>query len=78
MPLMLYRYILKDLMRVILLTTVVLVTVIAFGAAIRPLADDQFLGPLQIIKYIMLAIVPPLAAPLKPLTPSFISAAMTP
>lgn len=58
MPLLLYRYIIGDLIRVVLLTTAVLVSVIAFGAAIRPLAADQILGPLQVAKYIVLAIVP--------------------
>lgn len=58
MPLMLYRYIIGDLIRVVLLTSAVLVSVIAFGAAIRPLTEDQILGPLQVAKYIALAIVP--------------------
>lgn len=58
MPLLLFRYILLDLLRVVTLTTVVLVSVIAFGAVIRPLAEDQILGPGQIAVYIMLAIVP--------------------
>ena len=40
MPWTLYRYILKDLLRVIGLTTLILVTVIAFGATIKPLAND--------------------------------------
>lgn len=58
MPLLLYRYILGDLLRVVLLTTTVLVSVIAFGAAIRPLAEDQILSTLQIAKYIGLALIP--------------------
>jgi lipopolysaccharide export LptBFGC system permease protein LptF len=58
MPLTLYRYLLRDLLRVVGLTTVVLVSVIAFGAVIKPLADDQILGPLQVITYVGLAIVP--------------------
>ena len=41
MPLTLYRSILGDLLRVLALTTAVLVTVIAFGATIKPLADDD-------------------------------------
>ncbi|MCP3905202.1 MAG: LptF/LptG family permease [Planctomycetes bacterium] len=52
------RYILGDLVRVLLLTTGVLVTVIAFGAAIKPLARDNLLTAQQTIKYIGLAIVP--------------------
>lgn len=58
MPVLLYKYILKDMLRVILLTTAVLVVVIAFGAAIRPIADGQIIGPLRIAKYIGLVIVP--------------------
>ena len=58
MPLLLFRYILRDLFRVVMLTTAVLVSVIAFGAAIRPLAEDQILGPGKIAVYIILATVP--------------------
>ena len=58
MPLLLFRYILRDLFRVVMLTTAVLVSVIAFGAAIRPLADDHILGPGKIAVYIILATVP--------------------
>ena len=58
MPLLLYRYVLRDLLRVMLLTTAVLVTVIAFGAAIKPLTNDQLLTAAQAAKYIGLAIVP--------------------
>jgi len=52
------RYILGDVFRVLLLTTGVLVTVIAFGAAIKPLARDHLLTAAQTLKYISLAIVP--------------------
>lgn len=41
-----------------LLTTLILVTVIAFGAAIKPLAQDHILGVGQAIKYILFAMVP--------------------
>ena len=41
-----------------LLTTGVLVVVIAFGAAIKPLANDQLLGAGQTLKYIGLAMIP--------------------
>lgn len=54
----LYRSILLDLLRVGLITTIVLVTVIAFGAAIKPLARDSLLTAGQAAKYITLAIVP--------------------
>jgi len=58
MPWLLSRYILLDLLRIIGLTTAILVTVIAFGAAIKPLANDRLLGAAQTAKYIALAIVP--------------------
>ncbi|MDY7109174.1 MAG: LptF/LptG family permease, partial [Planctomycetota bacterium] len=58
MPRLLYRYMLWDLIRVALLTTAVLVTVIAFGAAIKPLAKEALLTAGQTAKYIILAIVP--------------------
>jgi lipopolysaccharide export LptBFGC system permease protein LptF len=58
MPFLLYRYVLADLARNIILTTAVLVTVIAFGAAIKPLTHEKLLSAAQTLKYICLAIVP--------------------
>src|SRR5436189_6437075 len=58
MPWLLYRYILRDLLRVVGLTASVLVTVIAFGATIKPLANDTLLDAAQTAKYLGLAIVP--------------------
>ncbi|MHC5007046.1 MAG: hypothetical protein ACYTGF_06770 [Planctomycetota bacterium] len=58
MPWLLYRYLLGELLRVFALCASVLVLVIAFGAAIKPLAGDDLIGPLQTAKYIMLAAVP--------------------
>jgi lipopolysaccharide export LptBFGC system permease protein LptF len=58
MPLLLYRAIFFDLVRRVCLTTIVLVTVIAFGAAIKPLAKDSLLSAGQAVKYILLATVP--------------------
>src|SRR5436189_4191181 len=58
MPWLLYRYILRDLLRVVGLTASVLVTVIAFGATIKPLANDTLLDAAQTAKYMGLAIVP--------------------
>jgi lipopolysaccharide export LptBFGC system permease protein LptF len=52
------RYILGELLRVIGLTTAVLVTVIAFGATIKPLAGNNLLDAAQTAKYLALAIVP--------------------
>lgn len=57
-PRILYRYILLDLLRIIGLTTAILVTVIAFGATIKPLTSDRLLGAMQTAKYVALAIVP--------------------
>jgi lipopolysaccharide export LptBFGC system permease protein LptF len=58
MPWLLYRYILGELLRVMVLTTAILVTVIAFGAAIKPLTNEDLLSAGQTAKYIVLAIVP--------------------
>ena len=52
------RYIIGDLLRLVVLTAAVLVTVIAFGATIKPLAHDRLLSAGQTMKYIVLAIVP--------------------
>lgn len=57
MPWLLYRYILLDLLRLIGLTTAVLVTVIAFGATLKPLARGG-VDAIQIAKYLGLVIVP--------------------
>ncbi len=58
MPWMLSRYVLGELAKVLLIAASVLVTVIAFGAAIKPLSHDSFLTVQQTLKYITLAIVP--------------------
>ncbi len=55
---MLHRYILFELLRVFLLSAAVLVTVIAFGAAIKPLASNDLVSPMQTAKYIALVSVP--------------------
>jgi len=57
MPRLLYRYVLADLIRTIALTTGVLVTVIAFGATIKPLAQG-LLAPGDVAKYVAMAMVP--------------------
>ncbi|MBX3354913.1 MAG: LptF/LptG family permease [Phycisphaeraceae bacterium] len=57
MPLILYRHLLAELLKVFLLTTTVIVVVIAFGSAIKPLAEN-LLGPAATAKYIALATVP--------------------
>jgi len=58
MPWLLYRYIIGELLRVFALSAGVLVMVIAFGAAIKPLAANDLIGAVQTVKYIMLATVP--------------------
>lgn len=57
MPRILFRHIVADLLRVMLLTASVLVTVIAFGAAIRPIMQNLF-GPEDLLQFVMLASVP--------------------
>lgn len=57
MPWLLHRYILGELLRNIALAGGVLVTVIAFGAAIKPLAAGM-LAPADVAKYVALAMVP--------------------
>lgn len=52
------RYLLRDLVRTLVISVSILVTVIAFGAAIKPLTDDQLLTAWQAAKYMGLAIVP--------------------
>lgn len=52
------RYLVFDLARLTILTTAILVTVIAFGAAIKPLSLEELLTPMQTLKYIAVATVP--------------------
>lgn len=59
-PVILWRHISGDLWRLLILTVAVLVTVIAFAAAVKPLADGK-LGPAEAIKFMVLAIPPMLA-----------------
>lgn len=58
MPWRLHRYLLAELLRIIGLTTLVLVVVTAFGAVIKPLASGVPLGPGQAALYILLSSVP--------------------
>jgi lipopolysaccharide export LptBFGC system permease protein LptF len=58
MPWRLHRYLLVDLLRIIGLTTLVLVVVTAFGAVIKPLASGVPLSPGQAALYILLSAVP--------------------
>ena len=57
MPWILWRHLLSELLKVLLLTASVIVVVVAFGAAIKPLADNA-LGPGSVLKYVALATIP--------------------
>lgn len=57
MPGILFRHIFVELLKVLTVTTAVLVTVIAFGAAIKPLSEN-LLGPTDLLKYILFATIP--------------------
>lgn len=59
-PLTLWTSIFWELTRTVVITAAVLVSVIAFAATIKPLADGR-LGPLDAIKYTLLSIPPMLA-----------------
>ena len=58
MPWILWRHMLVQLLKTGLLTTVILVAVAAFGATIKPLADDTLLTAGQTLKYLLLVMVP--------------------
>lgn len=59
-PWTLWRHTTAELWRLLLLTTAVLVTVISFAAAVKPLADEK-LGPAEAIRFVLLAMPPMLA-----------------
>lgn len=69
MPWTLWRYTLVELWRLVLLSTGVLVGVIAFAAAVKPLADGE-LTPIAAIRFMLLA-VPPMLAYALPFAASF-------
>ncbi|MEO0475467.1 MAG: LptF/LptG family permease [Planctomycetota bacterium] len=52
MPWTLYRYILRELLKVLVLTTAVMVVVLSFGAAVGPMTDG-LLGPVTLIKFVL-------------------------
>jgi len=58
MPWLLARSILIDLLRVGGVITIVLVTVIAFGATLKPLAREDLITVGQAVRYVALAMVP--------------------
>ena len=69
MPWTIYRYIFKDLLKLLVTATVVLVLVISFAAAIKPLSEG-LLGPETLLRYViylaptMLGFILPFAAAL--------------
>ena len=56
-PVTLWTHVAWELMRVFLVTTGIMVSVIAFGAAAKPLADNS-IGAETVFKYVSLAMVP--------------------
>ena len=60
LPLTLWRHTLLDLLKLLVLTTTVLVMVITLGAAVKPLSDGV-LQPQDLLKFIAIACVPMLA-----------------
>jgi lipopolysaccharide export LptBFGC system permease protein LptF len=52
MPWTLYRYILGELLKLLVLTTAVLVVVMSFGAAIQPMSDGK-LSPGLLVKFVV-------------------------
>lgn len=52
MPWTLYFYILRELLKVLVLTTAVMVVVLSFGAAIGPMSDG-LLGPMSMVKFVL-------------------------
>lgn len=56
-PWILWRHLAGELLRVLAVTTGIIVTVIAFGAAAKPLAENA-IGAETVMKYVTLAIIP--------------------
>lgn len=69
MPWTLWRAVLADLWRLLLLSTAVLVAIISFIAAVRFFADGR-LGPIDTLRFMLLA-VPPMMAYALPFAASF-------
>src|SRR4051794_40448386 len=55
MPWTLYRYILRELLRVLALSGTVLVVLVGFAVAIKPLSDGM-LGPWSLVKFVAFTI----------------------
>ena len=68
MPWTLYIYLLKDVLKLLVLATIVLLVVFSFGAAIKPLNDGTVLGAWDLVRFVgftmptMLTLVLPFSA----------------
>lgn len=69
MPWTLYRYILKDVVKLLLLSTIVMIAVISLAASVRPLADGM-LTPWQLLRFIFY-IAPTMLGFILPFTVAF-------
>ena len=69
MPLLLYRYILKEMLRHLLASLAVLVVVMSFGFAIKPISEG-LLGPLELIRTVFY-VMPGMAALAMPFAAAF-------
>ncbi len=57
LPLSIWRYLTSDLLRLVVLSAGVVVVVACFAVAVKPLADGR-LGPIETLKYMLLAAIP--------------------
>lgn len=57
LPLTIWRYLTSDLLRLVVLSAGVVVVVACFAVAVKPLADGR-LGPIETLKYMLLAAIP--------------------
>lgn len=69
MPLLLYRYILREMFKHLLASLSVLVVVMSFGFAIKPISEG-LLGPLELIR-VVLYVMPGMAALAMPFAAAF-------
>ena len=58
MPKRFYKYMVIDVLKQFMITVVILVAVIAFGAAIKPMSSEQLLSGWDTLKYLFLVMVP--------------------
>ena len=58
MPWRFYRYMLSDVLRQFAITATILVIVVSFGAAIKPLSSENLISGWDTLKYLFLAMIP--------------------